>query len=33
MISTVIKCERGLQFLVSIDLAADNNVNVFIHGI
>ena len=33
MISTVIKCELGLQFLVSIDLADDNNVNVFIHGI
>ena len=33
MISTVIKCELGLKFLVSIDLANDNHVNVFIHGI
>jgi hypothetical protein len=34
MVSTVIKGELGLQFMVSIDLADDNNhVNVFIHGI
>ena len=33
MISTIIKCELCLQFLVSIDLADNNHVNVFIHGI
>ena len=33
MVSTVIKGELGLQFLVSLDLADESHVNVFIHGI
>ena len=33
MVSTIIECEHDLQFLVSIDFADDNHVNIFIHGI